>query len=354
MPTLRSRAEQPSPVNPQVPVPNSFPAIPKDIIERFPSAADWQQRLDSFWLRTNQALQVAQQQSATQANSTVVWTVDRFLIYANDGSPLPMFALDNTGVRLGSVLVINTPGKRVYIGGGNYQNDDTPFYVDFLGRFSLGSSLAWDPETDTLTVVGDINATTGTIGGFVIGADYIRDAANSFGLSSTVTGADDVRFWAGDTFANRSIAPARIFESGAVVIANLTIGDSPLTGIPISVVATTQSGFGFNNNPLLVAPGNGQAMIGAYLAPRITKNGFTGLNAYCLWAGDATSTGGTGTLDNLYGVYIDNITIGVANWGLYVATTAKNYMAGALQIASLAGVGTRNVVADASGNLSAP
>lgn len=53
-----------------------------------------------------------------------------------------------------------------------------------------------------------------TIGDFRLGADYMRDAANSFGLASTVTAGDDVRFWAGATFANRGTAPARIYESG--------------------------------------------------------------------------------------------------------------------------------------------
>ena len=64
------------------------------------------------------------------------------------------------------------------------------------------------------TFTGTITATTGTIGGFDIGSDYIRDAANSFGLASTVTGGDDVRFWAGDTFANRETALFRITEGG--------------------------------------------------------------------------------------------------------------------------------------------
>src|SRR3990167_5832844 len=68
-----------------------------------------------------------------------------------------------------------------------------------------GSSIDWNVTTaSTLTVAGSIVATTGTIGGFNIGADYIRDAANSMGLASTVTGGDDVRFWAGAAFASRA------------------------------------------------------------------------------------------------------------------------------------------------------
>lgn len=36
-------------------------------------------------------------------------------------------------------------------------------------------------------ISGSLTATTGAIGGFSIGADYVRDAADSFGLASTVT-----------------------------------------------------------------------------------------------------------------------------------------------------------------------
>lgn len=71
-------------------------------------------------------------------------------------------------------------------------------------------------------ITGTITATTGTIGGFDIGADYIRDTANSFGLASTVTGGNDVRFWAGDTFVNRGTAELRIYEDGSIVGTNAT------------------------------------------------------------------------------------------------------------------------------------
>jgi hypothetical protein len=89
------------------------------------------------------------------------------------------------------------------------------------------SSIDWSVTTaSTLTIVGAITSTTGNIGGFTIGADYIRDTANSFGLASTVSGSDDVRFWAGATFANRATAPVRIYESGNANLATVTLGGS--------------------------------------------------------------------------------------------------------------------------------
>jgi len=74
--------------------------------------------------------------------------------------------------------------------------------------------------------VSTIAAVSGTIGGFSIGSDYIRDAANSFGMASTVTGGDDVRFWAGDTYANRATAPYRVTEAGTVTATSISISTS--------------------------------------------------------------------------------------------------------------------------------
>src|SRR3990167_9510248 len=61
--------------------------------------------------------------------------------------------------------------------------------TDGIFKFYMGdssTSFLWDGAT--LTITGAITATSGSIGGFSIGSDYIRDAANSFGLGSTVSG----------------------------------------------------------------------------------------------------------------------------------------------------------------------
>lgn len=61
------------------------------------------------------------------------------------------------------------------------------------------------------------------LGGFAGASDYIKDTKDSFGMASTVTAADDVRFWAGASFANRATAPFRVYESGAIVAQSATI-----------------------------------------------------------------------------------------------------------------------------------
>jgi len=94
-------------------------------------------------------------------------------------------------------------------------------------RINMAPGLG-DVEFGSGTFRGTITATAGTIGGFSIGADYIRDAANSMGLASTVTGGDDVRFWAGDTFANRATAPFRVTEAGLLTATGATINGTQL------------------------------------------------------------------------------------------------------------------------------
>ena len=118
---------------------------------------------------------------------------------------------------------INAGEMPSLIGYGKYQFSDTnsgwlqELDVDNKFKWFIGTSTSsadWNVTApDTFTIKGSISATTGTIGGFVIGVDYIRDLANSFGLASTA-GTGAVRFWAGATFANRNTAPFRLTENG--------------------------------------------------------------------------------------------------------------------------------------------
>lgn len=118
---------------------------------------------------------------------------------------------------------------------------------DFRAGDPSGNYIQWDSSAATLTVKGTITATAGTIGGFSIGADYIRDAANSFGLASTVTGGDDVRFWAGAAFASRATAPFFVTEAGAVTAANIVAtgtinAQGGYIGAPTTVLNISTSG----------------------------------------------------------------------------------------------------------------
>jgi len=112
-----------------------------------------------------------------------------------------------------------------WIKSKNYLPKSRGFFIDAMAGYIEGMNVF---------VSGDITASTGSIGGFVIGADYLRDLANSFGLASTVTSADDVRFWAGTTFANRVNAPFRITEAGVLTAQSGTIGGWTITSTTLT------------------------------------------------------------------------------------------------------------------------
>lgn len=85
------------------------------------------------------------------------------------------------------------------------------------------------------------------LGGFAAGADYLRDAANTFGLASTVTGGNDIRFWAGDSFANRASAPLQMYEDGFIFAKDIVLAKGNLSG------ASGVTGYGYAvGDPLLL------------------------------------------------------------------------------------------------------
>ena len=130
---------------------------------------------------------------------------------------IPFYPLLKTSVIQGDTTI-----SKGYFQSPNFVSGSTGWRIDSDGNIEANSG----------TFRGSLAAATGTIGGFNIGSDYIRDVANSFGLASTVTGGDDVRFWAGDTFANRATAPFRVTEAGVVTAANITItGGSVLSSL---------------------------------------------------------------------------------------------------------------------------
>lgn len=82
--------------------------------------------------------------------SSVIFRATDFLIY-NSVTGVAMFTVTGTSIKLGDTLTVNTASSKVYIGVGNYANNDTPFYVDASGNFSLGGALTWDGVTLSIT-----------------------------------------------------------------------------------------------------------------------------------------------------------------------------------------------------------
>lgn len=134
---------------------------------------------------------------------------------------------DSMGI---SSLLTSADDVRFWAGGTYEARASAVFNVTRAGVLSATGA----------TISGTLTATAGAIGGFSIGSDYVRDSANSFGLASTVTGGDDVRFWAGATFANRATAPFRVTEAGVLTSASGTIGGFTIGSTTLSASGGTE------------------------------------------------------------------------------------------------------------------
>ena len=105
-----------------------------------------------------------------------------------------------------------TGGDDIRIWAGNVTPGSAPFRVTEAGALVASSA----------TITGSITATSGAIGGFTINATSFTDTTATFGLSSAVTGGDDIRFWAGNV--TPASAPFRVTESGVITATSGTIG----------------------------------------------------------------------------------------------------------------------------------
>ena len=87
--------------------------------------------------------------------------------------------------RVGSSgIVLDGTNKRIYIGGGEWGQPNTGFYVDNNGNFSLGNKLTFNGSTLSIngsgTFTGNITGASGTFSGNLSGAN-ITGATGTFG-----------------------------------------------------------------------------------------------------------------------------------------------------------------------------
>lgn len=158
------------------------------------------------------------------------------------------FAADASGnLTLTGDLAMGTSG--VFRAGATSYASGTGWWLDYNAgtpRFRVGdpggNQIAWDGST--LSVTGTLTSTSGTIGGWSIGASTLTStnialtsgAANAahilVGTGSTAGGLNsaaasgDIAIWAGSSYANRASAPFRVTAAG-----DLTALSGSLTGI---------------------------------------------------------------------------------------------------------------------------
>ena len=178
----------------------------------------------------------------TSAVSAPTYTVTRDLVGSYAVNTNPIWKKGTTVVSMG----VGTGTKTGYISLDS-SSSYSP-YIDIYGRNSntytdttlharigwlkgitdanvgLATTDVWGIYTDNAYIKGTIVADTGYIGGtsgWVISSNYIKDVSGLTGLSSLVTGGDDIRFWAGNT--TPSLAPFSVTESGALLATSAVI-----------------------------------------------------------------------------------------------------------------------------------
>ena len=100
----------------------------------------------------------------------------------------------------------------------NWKPKTVGFYIDGKTGYA---------EFSNIYVAGKAVITSGSIGGFDIGKDYIRDHLDTMGITNTITTPTplngNVRYWAGDTYENRDIAPFYVTDTGFLQASNVSI-----------------------------------------------------------------------------------------------------------------------------------
>ena len=173
-------------------------------------------------------------------------------------------------------IALGNPLPTAYgTGAGIWMGKDTSY--KFRVGDPSGGQLAWD-------------GTTLKAGGWSIGATALTDTAGVVGMSSAVTGGDDIRFWAGH--ATPGSAPFRVTEAGALTASNATISGGEVV---------------LDSTGILVGNGSSYSTAGAVRFKPIS--GQTGALNISAW-----DTGGTRKL------LIQNI---ANNTSIYTATLAQ-------------------------------
>jgi hypothetical protein len=141
----------------------------------------------------------------------------------------------------GTIGGVSIDDDRLYTGDGEFEDAATAFYLDTDGQFSLGTKFVWD-GTD-LTIDGEINATTGEIGGWNIGADNLNSAGFKLKSSETVPYLSIGQVTEG-------------FSQDGVFLGLVSDGEPSPTFIPkLSLVGST-SALEFDGNSLSITGGS--------------------------------------------------------------------------------------------------
>ena len=239
-------------------------------------------------------------------------TTANFVLRASDGTSTMGFFLGDPGGGFGVGGLLGTSTNHPLYFSTNSATPQVSISTAGLLTALNGLTVA---SGQTLTLTGaTITGFTGNITG------------NCSGSAATVTGAAQSAITSVGTLTSLAVAGKISLSSGT---AQELISD---TALGSTVTATA----------------NGDVLSCIRLQPSTASAGFTGLIQYGLYLNAATAIGGGGTVASRYGIYLENVSGAVTdNYAIYTN-------AGSIKFGALAGTGSRAVVADANGVLSAP
>lgn len=250
-------------------------------------------------------------------------------------------------------------------GGGNVMFSASPTTTGTLTAAAIsasgaisasnfsGSSSGSNTGDQTIALTGDVTgtgvgsfaATVAAVGGStaanVHAAELAANAATSSNTASTIVkrnSSGEVSI--GTVFAD-------LVSSTSGLLTNLGVGGAVNTARAISITntaLTTNAQVGIHVAPVFnsTATVNG---VGLEVTTGTAASAFTLGTAYDLYIGNIVKGAGSAvTLQ--YGIYIDSLTSGVTNWGLY-DLAAQNYMAGTLAV----GGTTAATILDVNGDI---
>ena len=151
--------------------------------------------------------------------------------------------LSAISANLGTITAGSMSGITLAIGSAN-----AIFKADANGIYLGNATFASAPFR--VDMAGALVSSSGTIGGFTIDSDNIRNSGNAFGLSSAnENGSLSIRIWSGTTFANRANASFRVDEQGSIWAGNIagattTVGNIICTGLKPDTNGTRDIGDG--------------------------------------------------------------------------------------------------------------
>lgn len=216
--------------------------------------------------------------------------------------------------------------------GSTRENRATaPFNVTLAGLLSATGA----------TITGTLTATTGFIGGWAIATSDIKDIAGTTGLSSLVTGGDDIRLWAGDVTPGS--AEFRVYESGALVASSATITGA-ITATSGSIGSFTIGTYLYTGTKTAYNDVNAGVHLGSD-GIGIGNNVFTVDSAGALVATSATITG---AITATSGSFTGAITATSGTIGGFTITATELY-GGIIKTAATVEAGSTGVIMDTAG-----